>query len=136
MSRRRLGWLGLILLGATVGTAVRSALESAWPAAPGAWPWTTFVINLVGSFVLGALLELLSASRLTPAWQRGLRLGLGTGLLGGFTTYSTFATETAALGTSGALAISFGYALVSVVAGVLLAASGMLAARRLVGARR
>jgi fluoride exporter len=136
MSRRRLGWLGLILAGAMVGTSLRAALESEWPAVPGAWPWTTFWINLAGSFFLGALLEFLAASPLTPAWQRGLRLGLGTGLLGGFTTYSSFATEAASLGTSGAILISFGYALASVAAGVLLAASGMLAARRLTGGQR
>lgn len=134
--RRRLGWLGLILAGAMVGTSVRSALEAAWPAAPGAWPWTTFWINLGGSFVLGALLEALAATGLSEGRQRGLRLGLGTGVLGGFTTYSTFATETAALGTSGAIVVSFGYALASVVAGVLLAASGMLAVRRLAGGGR
>lgn len=136
MSRQRLGWLGLILVGAMIGTSVRSALEAAWPAVPGAWPWTTFWINLSGSFVLGALLEFLAASSLDANWQRGLRLGLGTGLLGGFTTYSTFATEAAALGTSGAFPISLGYAVASVVAGVLLAASGMLLVRRLTGGSR
>lgn len=136
MSRRRLGWLGLIMVGAMGGTSLRNLLEAAWPAAPGAWPWTTFWINLAGSFVLGALLESLSASPLSEAWQRGLRLGLGTGLLGGFTTYSTFATETAVLGTSGAVAVSFGYALASVASGVLLAAAGMLMTRRLLGGRR
>jgi len=136
MSRRRLGWLGLIMVGAMGGTSLRNLLEAAWPAAPGAWPWTTFWINLAGSFVLGALLESLSASPLSEAWQRGLRLGLGTGLLGGFTTYSTFATETAVLGTSGAVAVSFGYALASVASGVLLAAAGMLVTRRLLGGRR
>jgi CrcB protein len=134
--RQRLGWLGLILAGAMIGTSARAALEAAWPATPGAWPWTTFWINLSGSLVLGALLEFLAASRLDANRQRGLRLGLGTGLIGGFTTYSTFAAETAALGTSGAFLLSLGYALVSVTAGVLLAASGMLLARRLVGGRR
>jgi CrcB protein len=134
--RQRLGWLGLILVGAMAGTSVRSALEAAWPAAPGGWPWTTFWINLSGSFILGALLEFLAASALDANWQRGLRLGLGTGLISGFTTYSTFAAETAALGTSGAILVSLGYALVSVTAGVLLAAAGMLLARRLVGGRR
>jgi fluoride exporter len=135
MSRRRLGWLGLIMVGAMGGTSLRNLLESAWPATPGGWPWTTFWINLAGSFVLGVLLESLSASPLSEAWQRGLRLGLGTGLLGGFTTYSTFATETASLGTSGEVAVSFGYALASVASGVLLAAAGMLLTRRLLGGR-
>ena len=132
----RLGLLGLIVAGAMVGTALRSALEAAWPTAPGAWPWTTFWINLGGSFVLGGLLEALAASGLAEGWQRRLRLGLGTGVLGGFTTYSTFAVEAAALGTSGAVVVGFGYAVTSVVAGALLAASGMLIVRRLAGGRR
>ena len=136
MSRRRLGWLGLILVGAMGGTTLRSLLEAAWPATPGGWPWTTFWINLAGSFVLGVLLESLSASPLSEAWQRGLRRGLGTGLLGGFTTYSTFATETAMLGTSTAFVLSLGYALASIASGIALAAVGMLLARRLLGGQR
>lgn len=135
MTRQRLGWAGLIFGGASLGTAARAALEGAWPAAPGGWPWTTLLINIVGSFVLGGLLDALAASRLDANRQRGLRLGLGTGVLGGFTTYSSFATETAVLGTSGAFWVSLGYAAASVALGVAAAASGMWVVRRVVRGR-
>ncbi|WP_043660594.1 CrcB family protein, partial [Cellulosimicrobium cellulans] len=56
---------GLVAAGGAVGTTARALLEQAFAPVPGAWPWTTFWINLVGSFVLGALLEtLLRAARL------------------------------------------------------------------------
>ncbi|MFT4109817.1 FluC/FEX family fluoride channel [Propionicimonas sp.] len=129
-------WLGVIMVGGTVGTAVRAALESAWPAVPGQWPWTTFWINLSGALVLGALLEVLAASGPDRGWRRGLRLGVGTGVLGGYTTYSTFSVETVSLVRSGALPVGVGYALASVVIGVGLAYLGARAARRLMRAAR
>ncbi|MGC3994827.1 MAG: CrcB family protein [Propionicimonas sp.] len=129
-------WLGVILAGGTVGTAVRAALESAWPAVPGEWPWTTFWINVSGALVLGVLLEVLAASGPDRGWRRGLRLGVGTGVLGGYTTYSTFSVETVSLLRSGALLTGVGYALVSVVVGVVLAVSAASITRRLLRASR
>ncbi|MFZ0529304.1 MAG: CrcB family protein, partial [Propionicimonas sp.] len=63
-------WLGLILVGGTLGTSVRAWLEGTWPAAEGAWPWTTFWINLLGSFLLGLLLEALAATGADAGWRR------------------------------------------------------------------
>lgn len=91
-----------------MGTAIRAALESAFAAAPGAFPWVTFAINVLGSLLLGALLGALGPRKVP------LRLALGTGLLGGFTTYSTFIVELLALPVLTATA----YALGSVLAGV------------------
>ena len=118
-------WLVLIFLGAAVGTTVRSLLEGTWPAGPGQVPWTTFWINVGGSLLLGMLLEAIAASGRDAGWRRGLRLGLGTGMLGGFTTYSTFSVETVLLLRSGHWPLAIGYALASVVAGVLAALLGV-----------
>ena len=122
----------VVLVGGAFGTAVRAALESAFPAQPGAWPWTTFAINVSGSFLLGLLLETLSRRGPDAGLRRYLRLGVGTGVMGGYTTYSTFAVETVRLlGLGGAATfLGIGYALGSVVLGLLAASAGMWLAAR------
>jgi len=132
-TRRRPRTLALavpVAVGGAVGTEVRALAEHWWPAAPGGWPWTTFVINLVGSFVLGMLLAALVHSSLDAGRQQRYRLLLGTGVLGGFTTYSTFVVEAERRisGTSTTLGVA--YLLVSVVAGTALAGAGVVLADR------
>lgn len=122
---------GLVAAGGALGTTIRAALENAAPAAPGGWPWTTFAINLLGSFVLGVLLETLVRSGPDEGWRRRVRLGCGTGVLGGFTTYSTFVIEAERLLTGGHVAIGAAYALVSVVVGIACALLGIALVRRL-----
>lgn len=139
--RRRtplLALAGLVALGGAVGTTARALLEQAFAPVPGSWPWTTFWINLAGSFVLGALLETLLRSGPDAGWRRGVRLGCGTGVLGGFTTYSTFAVEVERLASGGHAALGAAYALGSVVLGVAAAVVGITlaaAARRRLVAR-
>jgi CrcB protein len=118
-------WLALIFLGAALGTTARSLLEGAWPAAPGAFPFTTFWINVSGSLLLGMLLEAIAESGRDTGWRRGLRLGVGTGVLGGFTTYSTFSVETVLVLRPRNGLLAAGYALASVVTGVLAALLGV-----------
>lgn len=133
----RPAWLGVILVGGMLGTAVRSSLEALQPAQPGGWPWTTFWINVSGALALGVLLELLAETGPDRGWRRGLRLGVGTGVLGGYTTYSTFSVETLTLLGSGAWLIGIGYAVASVTLGLAAAFAGARGVRRLLrGARR
>ena len=87
--------LALVAAGGCTGTLVRAALERAWPAAPGHLPVTTLALNVVGALALGLLLGALGEER--PR----LRLALGTGVLGGLTTHSTFILESHRLLTSG-----------------------------------
>ena len=87
--------LALVTAGGCTGTLVRAALERAWPAAPGHLPVTTLALNVVGALALGLLLGALGEGR--PR----LRLALGTGVLGGLTTHSTFILESHRLLTSG-----------------------------------
>ena len=96
----------------------------------------TFWINVVGSLALGGLLEGIAATGRDTGWRRGLRLGAGTGVLGGFTTYSTFSVETVLLLRSGEWLIGAGYALGSVGAGVLAALLGVRLVRWTTGATR
>lgn len=75
-----LGVIGAVFAGGALGTAARALIDAAFhPVAP----WSTLAINVVGAFVLG----LLTASVL-PRAARWLRAGIGTGILGGFTTFS------------------------------------------------
>jgi len=119
------GAAALVAAGGTVGVLVRALLEQTFPAAPGAWPWTTFWINVTGSLVLGVLLGWLQRGPDVGA-RRRVRLGAGTGVIGGYTTYSTFVIEVEQLLTGGHAATGVVYALVSVVLGVAVAIAGSL----------
>lgn len=126
----RLSAVGLVFVGALAGTSVRWVAEKAWPAVDGGWPWGTFVVNLAGAFVLGALLEGLARLGSDAGVRRGVRLAVGTGFCGALTTYSAFVLEISMLGRGHFYGMAVGYAVVSVVAGVLLAWLGMRIARR------
>ena len=125
----RPAYLLLVVLGGAVGTLARHLAGEAAPARPGGWPWTTLWINVVGSFVLGALLTALARRGPDEGWRRRVRLSVGTGLCGGFTTYSTFVLEIDTLLRGGWVATALGYALVSVVAGIAAALAGVLLMR-------
>jgi CrcB protein len=124
----------LVVAGGTAGTAVRHLLEAAAGPGPGDWPWTTLGINVAGSFLLGALTAVLAGVP-GDARRRRLRWALGTGVLGGFTTYSTFALEVHHLVLDGHPARAAGYAVVATAAGVLAAAAGLAAGSRAGAAR-
>jgi CrcB protein len=119
-----------------VGTLARAVLEDAAPAAADGVPWTTLGINVTGSFLLGLLLEVLTRTGLDTGWRRAARLTLGTGVLGGFTTYSTFAVEVSQRAGAAPHVIGPAYAVASVVLGAAAAALGYLAAHRIGGGAR
>ncbi|KHL03891.1 hypothetical protein LK10_08255 [Sinomonas humi] len=93
----------LVAVGGIPGALARYGLGLALPA-PGGWPLPTLVINLVGAFILGLLLEALARRGPDHGPRRTLRLLVGTGFCGAFTTYSTFAVESVRLFTAGRLA--------------------------------
>ncbi|MFT3886756.1 MAG: CrcB family protein [Arachnia sp.] len=124
---RLLPYVGFIFAGCTLGTLTRAGLEGAFPTPAGHWPWATFWINIVGSLVLGVLLEALSVAGDDTGWRRAVRLGVGTGVIGGFTTYSTYVLETDQLARGGAPVLGVAYALVSIVVGLAAAGAGMAA---------
>ncbi len=135
--RKGRGWtLLLVGLGGFVGTAVRYAVEAALPAAPDRWPWATFLINVTGAFILAALLQTLIVLGPDDGWRRRVRLGVGTGVLGGYTTYSTFMIEAARLGEAEQYLMSFGYVAASLMLGVAAALAGMALVDTLHGRRQ
>lgn len=125
-AHRRPELLALVAVGGTAGTATRVALEQLFAAPPGRWPWATFGINLTGAFLLGLLLECLARRGPDMGWRRITRLAAGTGFLGGYTTYSSFAVETLHL----SLPLAATYAAATTVLGGLAAWAGYRVARR------
>lgn len=117
--------LGTVFVGGACGTGIRSLLEDAFSRPPHSWPWITFAINVIGAFVLAFLLEALVRTGEDVGRRRLARLGLGTGVLGGFTTYSTFMVETTKL----PWLLAVGYVAGTVVLGALAAWAGIRAAR-------
>jgi len=125
--------LAVVAVGGALGAVLRFGLSSAFPTSAGGFPWTTFAINVAGCFVL-ALLPVSAAVRRHPL----LPPLLGTGVLGGFTTLSTYAEEARALADTGHVALAGGY-VVGTLAACLLAVAvadrfSTAAARREFGA--
>lgn len=108
-----------VALGGAFGSAGRYLIDRAY--GHRSYPFATLTVNLVGSFLLGFLVGWFG-DRVAP----GLRLALFTGLLGGFTTFSTFTLESAVLVRSGHTASGLGYIVLSVAAGVALAGVGLV----------
>jgi CrcB protein len=112
-----------VAVGGGAGATARYAAEVAWPTSSGGFPWTILAVNASGSALIGVLLVLI-----TEAWtaHRLLRPLIGTGFLGGFTTFSTFAVETRTLldGHAGVAAAYVVGTVLSVLLAVWLAAAG------------
>lgn len=123
----RVSYLALVAVGGTIGTAAREALSLAFPPVAGV-PVSIFGINIVGAFLLGVLLEALVRRGPDKGRRRTMRLLLGTGGLGGFTTYSALATDTALLFSAHASGLAALYAIATVLVGALATWAGLAVA--------
>ncbi|MBL0928126.1 MAG: fluoride efflux transporter CrcB [Phycisphaerales bacterium] len=122
-----------VALGGALGSVLRYLL-SAWinPAAPQGFPLGTLAVNVTGCLAIGAL----GALMVTPgpiAIREEWRLGLFMGVLGGYTTFSSFAFESLTLAREGQWTAAAAYVLLSNLLGLGAAAGGYLAAARLAG---
>lgn len=108
-------------IGGMVGAILRYGLSLLIGHEPGGFPVATFVSNLAGSFILGGLTSFLFNKRLLKPY---LANGLGTGLIGSFTTFSTFSFETVTLMTQGHLTLAFTYVFLSVFGGLIFVFAG------------
>lgn len=116
----------LVALGGTIGTAARLAV-SLVIADAGGFPISTLTVNVLGALLIG-ILAARSIDRVAAVGVRGvsedMRVFVGTGVLGGFTTYSAFATGTIALWADAPL-LAAAYAAISLVLGITAAALGL-----------
>jgi CrcB protein len=120
--------VALVIVGGIGGTATRDLIERGVGPTDG-FPWATFGINVSGALLLALLLEALALRGADVGRRRRWRLLLGTGFLGGYTTYSTFGVETDTLLRDGRPGLALTYALATVVAGLMVSVLGIKAAR-------
>ena len=119
----------VIAAAGALGAASRHLLESFVNRHWGdAFPWGTFVVNISGSFVLGALVGLFANRLSVPFW---LQAGVTVGFLGAYTTFSTYILQIYRSTSTGHVAIALANAFGSLAAGVLALYAGILLARAL-----
>ena len=122
-----MGRLFLISLGGAAGTAARYLLSAGLLRALGpAFPYGTLAVNVIGSFLLGVIMQAgLDTTVLSPT----VRVVLGTGVMGGFTTYSAFNYEALQYVQQGAWATAGLYVVATLLVCLAAAALGVAAAR-------
>ncbi|TKD51292.1 fluoride efflux transporter FluC [Sphingomonas baiyangensis] len=116
-----------VMAGGAIGAAARYAVNLAALAWFGAgYPWATLLVNVAGGLAMGVLAGLLAC---VGAGGETLRLFIGVGVLGGFTTFSAFSLELVTLAERGLWIAAAGYALASVLGAALALAAGLALAR-------
>jgi CrcB protein len=110
-----------------VGALARAGLAEGLAHSPKSWPWATFIVNVVGAFMLGYFATRLQERLPLSAYRRPL---VGTGLCGALTTFSTVQVELVRMLDHGRLGLAAGYAAASVVAGFMAIAGATAIVRR------
>lgn len=119
-----------ICLGGAIGTGARYLLSGWLLRITGSgFPYGTLAVNVIGSFLLGVLMEAALATDFPPT----LRLALTTGVMGGFTTYSTFNYETLQLFQDEAWLLGFANLGITVIACLVAGVLGLAAGRLIAG---
>jgi fluoride exporter len=129
---RRGQWdvLAVIAVGGGLGSIARYGMARALPAPAGDFPWATFLTNVLGCFLIGLLM--VYVMEIWPP-SRYVRPFLGVGILGGFTTFSTYTVELRGMLAAHHFSAADAYALTSLVGGLAAVWTGVVAARCLSG---
>jgi CrcB protein len=124
--RDRWDILAVIAAGGALGSAARYGAAVLWPHAPPEIAWSTFAVNIVGGFLLGLLMVFVN-----DVWppHRYVRPFVGVGILGGFTTFSTYMLDTDALLAVGRLPIALLYLLGTLLIGLVAVWLGIVVGR-------
>jgi CrcB protein len=118
-----------VATGGMLGATARYGVARAIAMRTGAFPWATLLTNLTGAFVLGGLL-VVAIARLPPS--RYVRPFAATGVLGGYTTFSTFTVDATLLVKDGRAGLAVAYIAFTLAGGLLAAALGVAAGRAVV----
>ncbi|MFD9405431.1 CrcB family protein [Streptomyces sp. NPDC059989] len=125
--------LAAVAAGGAIGASARYGISLLWPTGPGAFPWATFWINAGGSALIGVLMVLIGEGGRSA--HPLVRPFVGTGVLGGFTTFSTYAVDFSRLLDEGEAPVALAYAGLTVVAALGAVWAAASVTRRAVGLR-
>ena len=118
--------LAVIAVGGIIGASARYGVSQLVPTPADAFPWATLLTNLSGAFALGVLL-VIAVELLAPS--RYLRPFAATGVLGGYTTFSTFSVEADVLVKNGRAGLAVAYVAASIAGGLFAAWTGVAVGR-------
>jgi CrcB protein len=121
--------LAAVATGGALGALARWGVAQALPHDGDRFPWSTFTVNVVGCFLIGIVMVLV-----VERWSHRplARPFLGTGVLGGFTTFSTYAVDTRGLLAAGQPAVAASYVVGTLVLGLLAVAAALRLTERVV----
>lgn len=122
--------LCVISAGGVLGAVARYEAALAWPTRQAHFPWTTLAVNVLGCALIGVLLVLVNS---VFSGRRLLRPFLGTGVLGGFTTFSTYAVDIQRLIATGHPGRAAGYLLATLVAALAAVTAATWLTRHAIG---
>ncbi len=115
-----------VMVGGAVGSGARYLTGRAMTELLGAgYPFGTLAVNLVGGLLMGVLVGVLARNAAPEGW----RLLIGVGVLGGFTTFSSFSLDVVTMAERGAPGLALGYILVSVIGSIAALFAGLSAVR-------
>nr|WP_330242252.1 fluoride efflux transporter CrcB [Streptomyces sp. NBC_00525] len=125
--------VAVVALGGVIGASARYGASLLWPTEAGGFPWTTLVVNVIGCAVIGVFMVVI-----TEAWaaHRLVRPFFGTGVLGGFTTFSTYAVDIERLVAKGRAGTGLAYLGVTLLAALAAVWSAVWLTRRALAWRR
>ncbi|MFB9238873.1 fluoride efflux transporter CrcB [Plantactinospora siamensis] len=133
LARGRGSLLAAIAAGGVLGALARYGLSLAWPHRPGSFPWATFGTNVSGCLLIGVLMVLITETWAAPRLTRPF---LGVGVLGGYTTFSTYAVDIQQGVAAGHPRTALLYLAATVLAALVAVRAGMVLARLATGAPR
>lgn len=125
--------VAVVALGGGIGAAARYGASLLWPTPTGGFPWSTFWVNIVGCAVIGVFMVVI-----TDVWaaHRLVRPFFGTGVLGGFTTFSTYAVEIERLVGAGRPGTGLAYLAATLLGALASVWLAVAAARRVLAVRQ
>ncbi|WP_229405359.1 CrcB family protein [Micromonospora sp. NBRC 110038] len=121
--------LGVIAAGGVLGALARAGVQAAFPHPPTGFGWATFGVNVSGCLLIGALMAVVTTGRVPPL----TRPFLGVGVLGGYTTFSTYVVDVRQAAAAGAAGTALAYLAATLLGAVAAVWVGDAAAGRLLG---